>query len=234
MRRIYVLMAVLAFGAVLLGISPVWADMQGDVDQAATIIERFQAVPEKAIPQAVLKDARGLGIMTVIKAGFGFSGRGGKGVVVARTKNGWSGPSAIGTGGVGFGLQIGAEVTEFVFILNTDAAVQAFSRDVNVTLGGDISVAAGPLGRNAEAGITPLAAIYTYSRSQGLFAGVSLEGTVIGTRNDANAEYYGRRVTPEEILSGKVPPPSGATRLVQVLTRQMFAQRSGNVGTAGP
>jgi SH3 domain-containing YSC84-like protein 1 len=225
MRRIYVLMAVLAFGAVLLGISPVWADMQGDVDQAATIIERFQAVPEKAIPQAVLKDARGLGIMTVIKAGFGFSGRGGKGVVVARTKNGWSGPSAIGTGGVGFGLQIGAEVTEFVFILNTDAAVQAFSRDVNVTLGGDLSVAAGPLGRNAEAGIMPLAAVYTYSRSQGLFAGVSLEGTVIGTRNDANAEYYGRRVTPEEILSGKVPPPSGARRLVQVLTNQMFAKR---------
>jgi len=217
--------AVLACSVVWLGASPVYASMQGDVDQAATIIERFQAVPEKAIPQAVLKDARGLGIMTVIKAGFGFSGRGGKGVVVARTRNGWSGPSAIGTGGVGFGLQIGAEVTEFVFILNTDAAVQAFSRDVNVTLGGDISVAAGPLGRNAEAGITPLAAIYTYSRSQGLFAGVSLEGTVIGTRNDANAEYYGRRVTPEEILSGKVPPPSGATRLVQVLTRQMFAQR---------
>jgi len=225
MRKIYVLMAVLAFGAVLLGISPVWADMQGDVDQAATIIERFQAVPEKGIPQAVLKDARGLGLMTVIKAGFGFSGRGGKGVVVARTKNGWSGPSAIGTGGVGFGLQIGAEVTEFVFILNTDAAVQAFSRDVNVTLGGDISVAAGPLGRNAEAGIMPLAAVYTYSRSQGLFAGVSLEGTVIGTRNDANAEYYGRRVTPEEILSGKVPPPPGARRLVQVLTNQMFAKR---------
>src|SRR5215211_2324861 len=225
MRRIYVLMAVLALGAVLLGISPVWADMQEDVDQAATIIERFQAVPEKAIPQAVLKDARGLGIMTVIKAGFGFSGRGGKGVVVARTKNGWSGPSAIGTGGVGFGLQIGAEVTEFVFILNTDAAVQAFSRDVNVPLGGDISVAAGPLGRNAEAGITPLAAVYTYSRSQGLFAGVSLEGTVIGTRNDANAEYYGRRVTPEEILSGKVPPPLGAMRLLQVLASQVLAKR---------
>jgi len=199
--------------------------MQGDVDQAATVIERFQAVPEKAIPQAVIKDARGLAIMTVIKAGFGFSGRGGKGVVVARTANGWSGPSAIGTGGAGFGLQIGAQVTEFVMILNTDAAVQAFSRDVNVTLGGDISVAAGPIGRNAEAAITPIAAIYTYSRSQGLFVGVSLEGTVIGTRNDANAEYYGRQVTPEEILSGKVPPPSGATRLVQVLTRQVFAKR---------
>jgi len=199
--------------------------MQGDVDQAATIIERFQAVPEKAIPQAVLRDARGVAIMTVIKAGFGLSGRGGSGVVVARTKSGWSGPSAIGTGGAGFGFQIGAEVTEFVMILNTDAAVQAFSRDVNVTLGGDISVAAGPIGRTASAAVTPVAAIYTYSRSQGLFAGVSLEGTVIGTRNDTNAEYYGRRVTPEEILSGRVPSPPGATRLVQVLAKQMFAKR---------
>jgi lipid-binding SYLF domain-containing protein len=199
--------------------------MQDDVNQAVSIIERFQAVPEKAIPQAVLRDARGLAIMTVVKGAFGFSGQGGKGVVVARTKNGWSGPSAIGTGGAGFGLQIGGEVTEFVMVLNTDAAVQAFSRNVNITLGGDISVAAGPIGRSAEVAITPIAAIYTYSRSQGLFAGVSLQGTVIGTRNDANAEYYGRPVTPEEILSGKVPPPSGAMRLVQVLTQQMYAQR---------
>ena len=136
-----------------------------------------------------------------------------------------SGPSAIGTGGAGFGFQIGAEVTEFVMILNTDAAVQAFSRDVNVTLGGDISVAAGPIGRTASAAVMPVAAIYTYSLSQGLFAGVSLEGTIIGTRNDANAEYYGRQVTPEEIVSGQVPPPRGAMRLVQVLTRQMFAKR---------
>src|SRR5215510_10540176 len=206
-RMIYILIAVLAFGVILLGASLVYASMQGDVDQAATIIERFQAVPEKAIPQAVLRDAKGLGIMTVIKAGFGFSGQGGKGVVVARTRNGWSGPSAIGTGGAGFGFQIGGEVTEFVMVLNTDAAVQAFSRDVNITLGGDISVAAGPIGRTAEAALTPVAAIYTYSRSQGLFAGISLQGAVIGARNDTNAEYYGRRVTPEEILSGRVPPP---------------------------
>jgi len=225
MRAIRVFIVLSAFVVVLLSVSPGYTSMQDDVDQAATIIERFQAVPEEAIPQAVLRDARGLAIMTVIKAGFGISGRGGTGVVVARTRNGWSGPSAIGTGGAGFGLQIGAQVTEFVMVLNTDAAVQAFSRDVNVTLGADISVAAGPVGRTAEVGITPVAAIYTYSRSQGLFAGISLEGTVIGTRNDANAEYYGRSVTPEEILSGKVPPPPGATRLVQVLTSQTFAKR---------
>src|SRR5438093_13777938 len=117
MRTIFVLTTVLALSVVLLGASPVYASMQGDVDQAATIIERFQAVPEKAIPQAVLRDARGLAIMTVIKGAFGFSGQGGSGVVVARTRNGWSGPSAIGTGGAGFGFQIGGEVTEFVMVL---------------------------------------------------------------------------------------------------------------------
>jgi SH3 domain-containing YSC84-like protein 1 len=165
-RTIYLLMAVVMF-SITLGAPPVYADMQDDVDQAATIIERFQAVPEKAIPQAMLKEARGLAIMTVIKAGFGISGRGGSGVVVARIRNGWSGPSAIGTGGAGFGFQIGAEVTEFVMVLNTDAAVKAFSGDANVTLGGDISVAAGPIGRHAEAAVTPVAAVYAYSRSQG-------------------------------------------------------------------
>jgi SH3 domain-containing YSC84-like protein 1 len=217
-RTIYVLKAILVF-SVILGIPSVYADMQDDVDQAATIIERFQAVPEKAIPQAMFKEAKGLAIMTVIKAGFGISGRGGSGVVVARIMSGWSGPSAIGTGGAGFGFQIGAEVTEFVMVLNTDAAVKAFSGDANVTLGGDISVAAGPIGRHAEAAITPVAAVYTYSRSQGLFAGVSLEGTVIGTRNDANAAYYGRPVTAGEILSGKVAPPPRAKRLLQVLAK---------------
>jgi lipid-binding SYLF domain-containing protein len=212
-------MSILAFSMALV-VSPASAEgLQDEVDQAATIIERFQAVPEKGIPETVLKDAKGVAIMTVIKAGFVFSGRGGKGVVVARTKNGWSGPSAIGTGGAGFGFQIGAEVTEFVIILNTDAAVQAFSQDANVALGGSLSVAAGPIGRSVEAGIMPVAAIYTYSQSQGLFAGIALEGTVIGVRNDANAQYYGRPVTPGEILSGKVRPPAGANRLRKVLAK---------------
>jgi SH3 domain-containing YSC84-like protein 1 len=92
-------------------------------------------------------------------------------------------------------------------------------------LGGDISVAAGPIGRHAAAAVTPVAAIYTYSRTQGLFAGISLEGTVIGTRNDANTEYYGRPVTPEEILSGKVAPPAGAKRMLQVLASQVLARQ---------
>jgi SH3 domain-containing YSC84-like protein 1 len=196
------------------------ADMQGDVDRAVSILERFYEIPENSIPPAVLKDAEGLAVLTVLKAGFVFSGRGGSGIVVARTgKRGWSGPSAIGTGGAGFGLQIGAEVTEFVLVLNTKAAVQAFSQGGNVSLGGQLSAAAGPVGRTAEAGIMPMAAVYTYSRSQGLFAGASLEGTVIATRNETNNDYYRKVLTPSQILSGAVKPPKGAQQLLKVLSR---------------
>jgi len=140
-------------------------------------------------------------------------------VVVARLNNGWSGPSAIGTGGLGVGFQAGVEVTEFVMVLNTPAAVEAFSKQGNVTLGGNLSVAAGPLGRTAEAGVSLQSAIYSYSISQGFFAGVSLEGTVISVRDDANEAYYGRPVTAGEILSGKVQVPAGARNLVTMLSK---------------
>ena len=193
--------------------------MQDDVDRAVTTIMAFRNIPEKSIPPEVLRNAKGVAIMTVIKAGFIVSGRAGSGVVVARLGKGWSGPSAIGTGGAGFGFQIGAEQTEFVIVLNTREAVKAFSQGGNVQLGGDISVAAGPVGRTVEAGVTPVAAVYTYSRSQGLFGGISLEGTVVATRNDANAQYYGRAVTPGQILSGKVKVPAGAKPLQRALAR---------------
>jgi lipid-binding SYLF domain-containing protein len=193
--------------------------MQGDVEQAAAIIERFEAIPETAIPPAIMRAARGLAILTVTKAGFIGSVRGGTGVVVARTENGWSGPAAIGTGGLGVGFQAGAEVTEFVVVLNTPSAVDAFSRGGNVSLGGNVTVAVGPVGRAAEAGLTLQAATYTYSRSQGLFAGVSLEGTVIGTRAGINSAYYGKPVAASEILDGSVQPPARAQRLLAVLAR---------------
>src|SRR5437879_1148427 len=148
-----------------------------------------------------------------------FSGKAGKGVVVARTPNGWSGPSFIATGGAGWGPQIGAEVTDFVFVLNNNSAVRAFSRGGNVTLGVDASVAAGPVGRAAEADVAPTAAIYTYSKTKGLFVGVSVEGAVLVTQKESNARYYGRPVGAYEILHGSVPPPRAATRLLAALGR---------------
>src|SRR6185295_16962156 len=174
--------------------------MQQDVDQATAIIQRFQEIPEKGIPPAVLKAARGVAILTVTKAGFIGSGRG-------------------GTGGLGAGFQAGVEITEFVMILNTPAAVEAFSKQANVTLGGNLSVAAGPVGRSAEASVALQSAIYSYSRTQGFFAGVSLEGTAISVKDDYNQAYYGRAVTAQEILSGKVQPPAGARNLLSVLSK---------------
>lgn len=193
--------------------------MQGDVDQAVSIIERFEEIPETAIPPAVMRDAKGLAILTMTKAGFVVSGRGGTGVVVARTENGWSGPSAIGTGGIGVGFQAGVQVSEYVIILNTQEAVNAFIRGTNFTLGANLSAAVGPVGRSAEAGVAPQAAVYTYSRNQGIFAGVSLEGTVIATRYAANEEYYEKPVYPVDILAGKVNPPAGAKKLLDVLSK---------------
>ena len=194
--------------------------MQRDIDQSAAIIERFQQIPERGIPPAIIKAARGVAILTVTKAGFIGSGRGGDGVVIARLPGGgWSGPSAIGTGGVGVGFQAGVEITEFVIILNTPGAVDAFAKGGNVTLGGNLSVAAGPVGRSAEGNVAVGAAMYSYSRTQGLFAGISLEGTVIGTRDALNHDYYGSNVTSTDILTGRVRPPAGAQRLISVLSR---------------
>src|SRR5258706_828483 len=93
--------------------------LQDDVEQSATVIERFRDMPERGIPEAVLRDAKGLAILTTLKAGFVFSGEGGRGVVIARTPRGWSGPSAIGTGGARVGFPGGAEGDEMLLRLHT-------------------------------------------------------------------------------------------------------------------
>ena len=105
-----------------------------------------------------------------------------------------------GAGGMGFGFQAGAQVSELVIVLNTPDAVVAFAKGGNVTLGGAMSLATGPVGRDLEGAMTLGAVMYTYSRSQGFFAGVSLEGTVVYTRDEANAEFYGKPVQAREIL----------------------------------
>jgi SH3 domain-containing YSC84-like protein 1 len=195
------------------------ATEQGTVDHCAAIIRDFRQMPEKGIPRDVLRHSKGLAIMTVVKAGFIFSAKGGQGVVVARTGRGWSGPSFIATGGAGWGLQIGAQVTDFVIVLNNADAVRAFSRGGNVTIGADVSAAAGPVGRTASGAVAPTAAVYTYSKSKGLFAGVSLEGAVIGTQRNSNFRYYGRPVRADEILAGLETPPPGAAVLRRALGR---------------
>ncbi len=216
MKRVFVLFVTIVL-ATCLGAASANANFQDDVDQAVAIIEEFQSIPEQAIPTVVLRNARGLAIITVTKAGFIVAGRGGKGIVIARTEKGWSGPSAIGMGGAGFGFQAGAQVSEVVIVLNSPAAVEAFSGGGNVTLGGNLSITVGPVGRDAEARLSLQSVMYSYSRSIGLFGGLSVEGTVIGTRNEDNAAYYGKPVSAKEILLGEVAAPAGARKLQDLL-----------------
>ncbi len=194
------------------------ATEQEIVDEATDILRVFWEIPENKIPPRIMSDARGLAIIRVLKAGFVVSGKGGQGVMLARTDRGWSGPSFIGLGGAGWGLQAGAELTDFIFVLNTDSAVRAFSRDGNIKLGADLSAAAGPVGRDLQGAIMSTAAVYTYSRSKGLFAGISLEGAIIATQKTANERYYGQKVGARSILAGEVPPPPGAERLLGLLS----------------
>ncbi len=203
-----------------LALSGAWAATEQEVvNQSAEIMRQFRQMPERQIPRRILENARGLAIIRVLKIGFGFSGKGGEGVVVARVGNGWSGPSFIGIGGAGWGAQIGAELTDFVFVLNNDAAVRAFSRGGNVNLGADVSAAAGPVGRDVHGAVSATAAVYSYSRSKGFFAGASIEGAVLATQDTANARYYGHNVGARSILNGRVPPPAGANALLAVLGR---------------
>lgn len=185
---------------------------------------------DQIIPPEILQEAKGLAVITVLKAGFLFSGRAGSGVIVARLPDGsWSAPSAIMTAGAGVGGQVGAELTDFVFILNTRAAVESFAQIGSITLGGNVSLAAGPLGRNAEAAGTAslksAAAIFSYSKTKGLFAGVSLEGSMIVERRDANAKFYGSGATAKKILSGRVEPPPAVDSLLRVLESRVFNAR---------
>ncbi|KAK2627149.1 hypothetical protein QTJ16_003115 [Diplocarpon rosae] len=195
---------------------------------ASFIDPRQSFGPDKVIPPQVLANAKGLAVLTVIKAGFLGSGRYGNGIVVARLADGsWSAPSAIGVAGAGFGGQIGFELTDFVFILNDAAAVRSFSQAGSLTLGGNVSLAAGPVGRNAEAAgaasMKGVAGIFSYSKTKGLFAGVSLEGSAIVERRDANEKLYGQRFTAVQLLEGSVRPPPAAQPLMNVLNSRAFA-----------
>ncbi|SCU98992.1 LADA_0H16644g1_1 [Lachancea dasiensis] len=212
--------------------NPIPRSLKSESKKAAKVLASFVKPnqllgADAVIPPDVLKRAKGLAIITVLKAGFLFSGRAGSGVIVARLKDGsWSAPSAIALAGAGAGGMIGFELTDFVFILNTDDAVKSFSEFGTVTLGGNISVAAGPLGRNAEAAASAslggIAAVFSYSKTKGIFAGVSLEGSVIVERREANRKIYGENCKAKMILSGRVRSPPASDPLFRVLESRAF------------
>ncbi|CCE61303.1 hypothetical protein TPHA_0A02210 [Tetrapisispora phaffii CBS 4417] len=213
--------------------NPIPLSLTSEVKKASKILTNFIKPnqlfgADQVIPPGVLKRAKGLAVITVFKAGFLFSGRAGSGIIVARLRDGtWSAPSAIAMAGAGAGGMVGFELTDFVFILNTEEAVRSFSEFGTITLGGNVSVSAGPLGRSAEAAAAAsaggVAAVFTYSKSKGLFAGVSVEGSVIVERREANRKFYGNNCKSKMILSGRVRAPSSVDPLFRVLESRAFS-----------
>ncbi|SPO39857.1 related to YSC84 - protein involved in the organization of the actin cytoskeleton [Pseudozyma flocculosa] len=207
-----------------------------ECEKAAKVLQGFLADPEhpdsalNSIPKAVLQQAKGLAVFTVVKAGFVWSAKAGSGVVIARLPDGsWSAPSCIGTGGVGFGLQIGADLSEFVVVMNSEEAVKSFALAGNLTIGGSLSAAAGPIGTGGaiNAAINNPTPLFSYSRSKGLFAGVSLEGTVLVERKETNKDFYGQPIPAIDLLTGKVPAPEAASAMYEVVEAAEMVDETG-------
>ncbi|KAF8925755.1 hypothetical protein EDD21DRAFT_388005 [Dissophora ornata] len=206
------------------------ANAAEDLKKAANLLRGFvdkdenEAGFDNIIPTEILRQAKGLAIYTVVKAGFIVSARGGSGVVVIKKEDGqWSAPSFLTTGGVGFGALVGADITDIILVLMTDEAVETtFIQGGSVTLGGGLSVSAGPVGVGGEVGVsantqaTNTSSIFSYTKSKGLFAGVSVDGTALLERKEANAAFYGRAISAGEILK-TMPQPPEALELYTVI-----------------
>jgi lipid-binding SYLF domain-containing protein len=178
---------------------------QAIIDSAVLALKEMAQQNDAGAMADTLQGARGVAIFpSVVKAGFVLGGRYGEGLILRREGNSWNGPSFVDITGASFGFQIGVQSTAMVLVITNERGMQGFVGD-KITLGGDVSVAAGPVGRNAQAATDGKlqASIYSYSMSKGLFAGASLEGASISTQHEKNAKYWGKAMLPEEILKTK-------------------------------
>jgi lipid-binding SYLF domain-containing protein len=174
------------------------ADAARHASDAARVFNEIMGTPDKGIPRDLLSKAEAIAVFPgVVKAAFIVGGRGGQGVISRRIAGGWSAPAFFNVGGGSVGLQIGAQKTDYVLLIMNEAGVRGLMED-KFELGGEASVAAGPVGRTAGASTNATldAGILTYSRSKGLFAGISLQGAVINPDNDLNeATYEGKKAS---------------------------------------
>lgn len=167
-------------------------DAARHASRAARVFNEIMSVREQRIPKNLLDRAEAIAVFPgVVKAAFIIGGRGGQGVISRRVRGGWSAPAFFNIGGGSVGLQIGAQKTDYVMLIMNQDGLKGLMED-KFELGGEASVAAGPLGREAAAStnITLDAGILSYSRSKGLFAGVALKGAVINPDNDLNEAVY--------------------------------------------
>ena len=190
------------------------------LDASVDVLHAIMATPDKGIPEEVLSNAKCILVVpNLIKGGFIFGGKHGRGVATCRTAEGWSAPAFVSVGGGSWGLQIGVEGVDLVMLVMNDQGFQHLLSS-KFELTGEGSVAAGPVGRHASAGTDwkMNTEMLTYSRSKGVFAGLTLEGAVVEQDNDSTRAIYGKQMRFRNILSGKATTPRSADAFLKAVS----------------
>jgi lipid-binding SYLF domain-containing protein len=207
-------------------------DAQERVEKSAEVLQALTGTEDKKVPDALLDRAQAIAVIPhMIKGAFGIGGRYGKGVVSERLPGGrWSSPAFIQIGGGSFGLQLGASSTDLVLVFTDKKALDLLENGKDLKLGVDAGVVAGPIGREAEAGVNAnlKTAIYAYSRAKGLFAGVALDGAVLDVDDSMNKKVYGPNSTAKDVLNGKVhmtPPDAFTASLERIVPKKKISER---------
>lgn len=207
--------------------------------EAVRVVEQIQAIPESAIPDRLLDEAKAIVVVPdTIKAGFVFGGRRGLGLMSVKTPEGtWSNPVFVKLAGASFGLQAGVQSADVILVFRSERGLDSIVNG-KVTLGADAGVAAGPVGRNAAAATDGQlkAEIWSWSRARGLFAGIALDGAVLSIDNGANRSTYGNAVTPRAVFEGRAPqaPSAGIVAFRDALEEATASARQARGGTPAP
>ncbi len=199
------------------------------VKESGEVLKQILDMPDKGIPKSVMDGSKCVIILpSVKKVAVGIGGSYGRGVMTCRTgadyKGPWSAPIMMASSGGSIGFQIGGQATDFVILVMNDGGAKSLLKS-KVKLGADASVAAGPVGRTAEASTNARmqAQMLSYSRAQGVFGGVSLSGSTLRPDDDASENLYGQKVKAEEIIAGKVAMPAEAQQLILDLQKSQTA-----------
>jgi len=198
------------------------SDREDTVDRmqkSVEVLQSIMATPDKSIPEDVLNGAKCIVVVpSLLKGGFIFGGKHGRGVASCRTPEGWSAPAFVSIGGGSWGLQIGVEGVDLVMLVMNDRGLQHLLSS-KFELTGEGSVAAGPVGRQTSAGTDILlhTEVLTYARSRGVFAGLTLEGAVVEQDNDSTRAIYGHSMRFRSILSGKVATPASGDAFLRAV-----------------
>jgi SH3 domain-containing YSC84-like protein 1 len=191
------------------------------MDAAATVLDEIMGTPDKGIPEELLNSAKCVAVIpSMVKIGFVFGGRHGRGIATCRTSSGWSSPAPFSVTGGSWGLQIGAEAIDVVMlVMNDDGMEKMLSSKFKI--GADASAAAGPVGRHVqgETDWKMRAEVLTYSRARGVFAGVTVNGAAITQDKDGTRILYGRMIPSAQILKGQVKAPEGSHQFLATVKK---------------